>query len=96
MASQSIPTETRSQIESLLNKWGARWRLQRVVLWLPRVMMLSFVVGMIVATVVAMFQLLPMTQMLLLVGIAMGTTLSLVTGANCIASGPFTNATLSL
>lgn len=81
MASHSIPTETRSQIESLLNKWGARWRLQRVVLWLPRVMMLSFVVGMIVATVVAMFQLLPMTQMLLLVGIAMGATLSLVTGA---------------
>ena len=80
MASRSIPTETRNQLESLLNKWGARWRLQRVVLWLPRIMMLTLAVGMLVAAIVAIFQLLPATRMLILVGIAMGACLVLVTG----------------
>lgn len=81
MASRSIPTETRNQLENLLNKWGARWRLQRVVLWLPRIVMLTLAIGMVVSAVVAIFNLLPATNMLLLVGIAMGASLTLVTGA---------------
>ncbi|MGJ3237255.1 MAG: hypothetical protein ACFE0Q_00970 [Anaerolineae bacterium] len=81
MANQAISSETRTQLEQVLHQWRARWRLRRVVLFLPRVLIATFLVGMVVALVLTTLQTLTPTRLLLVCGVAMGATFaSLITG----------------
>lgn len=81
MASQSISKDTRTELETLLKQWGARWRLQQVVRYLPRIVMASLAVGIVVAAVIALARALPTTQMLVLVSIAVSTSFALAISA---------------
>ena len=80
MATRIVSTETRTQLDSLLGKWAARWRLRRVVMYLPRVLIATFLVGIVTAFIVAILGQLSASQMLLLAGITMGMTFTLIAG----------------
>jgi hypothetical protein len=74
MASQSIPNETRNQLETLLNQWEARWRMRRLMLYLPRLLILALSLGIVVGLVIGLLRLLPPFQMLILVTIVSSAT----------------------
>ncbi|MEO1288429.1 MAG: hypothetical protein AAFV93_11735, partial [Chloroflexota bacterium] len=45
MSSQSHTTDTESQLNALIKQWTARWRLRRIVLYMPRIAMVTTLVG---------------------------------------------------
>jgi hypothetical protein len=53
MATQYLPRNTRNELERLLGRWEARWRLRTVLLYLPRILMLSFGLGALATFVLA-------------------------------------------
>ncbi|MGB7337465.1 MAG: hypothetical protein WBC91_01125 [Phototrophicaceae bacterium] len=81
MASQLITNDTRNQLSKLISEWGARWRLRRVVLYLPRIVIVTGVVGIIVSLLIAFTRTLSTVPMLIMTAIAMGTTFAIITSA---------------
>ena len=80
MASHSISTETRNQLDKLLKQWSTRWRLRRVLLLLPRIIMAMCVTGIITALIITLFNVLSAQLMVIVSGVVMGATFVLITG----------------
>ena len=58
MATRTIQNTNRAQFENLINRWGNRWRLRRVLLYLPRVLMAAMALGSVVTLIVGTFRVL--------------------------------------
>jgi hypothetical protein len=63
MASRVANNINRAQFENLLNRWETRWRLRRIVLYLPRVLMAALGIGIIVTVILGLFRVLTPTMM---------------------------------
>jgi hypothetical protein len=78
MATNTLPQNPRNELEQLLQQWESRWRLKRLVLYLPRVLLLAFGLGILVALVVGILRLVPASVMLMLViGLSSATMIAL-------------------
>lgn len=55
MATQSLPQNPRNELESLLKSWEARWRFKMVMLYLPRIIIAAFGIGVVLSFIVALF-----------------------------------------
>lgn len=71
MATQSLQATTdkrkHSDFQRLLNQWQARLRLSRLVLWLPRILMLAATLGLTLALLLAVLRLATLGQTVTLV-----------------------------
>src|SRR5690348_12136874 len=58
MATSIANNTNRAQFENLLNRWETRWRLRRIALYLPRVLMAALGIGIIVTIILGLFRVL--------------------------------------
>jgi hypothetical protein len=63
MASGIVQNTNRAHFENLLNRWETRWRLRRIVLYMPRVLMAAIGIGIIVTVLLGLFRVLTPTMM---------------------------------
>jgi hypothetical protein len=69
MATRIAQNTNRAQFENLIHRWESRWRLRRVLLYLPRVLMAAIGLGIIVTLIVGSLRILSPT---LMVGVISG------------------------
>jgi hypothetical protein len=67
MATQYLPNNPRSELENLLHTWESRWRLRRLVLYLPRVLLIAFGLGILAALILGVMRLVPVATLLMIV-----------------------------
>lgn len=81
MTSQLNSDETRKKLDNLLRQWNTRWRLRQVILYLPRIIIVMCGIAVLLALVIALFNLLSALHMLIVSALAMGTSFILMIGA---------------
>ncbi|MDQ7027092.1 MAG: hypothetical protein Q9P44_16225 [Anaerolineae bacterium] len=69
MTARIVQSNNRAQFEKMINRWEGRWRLRRIVLYLPRVLMAAIGIGIITTLILGIFR---VVSPMLMVGVISG------------------------
>ncbi|MEM9955135.1 MAG: hypothetical protein AAF846_26235 [Chloroflexota bacterium] len=81
MSIQNLPNNTESQLNALIKQWTARWRLRRIVLYMPRIAMVTTLVGIATSLLLGYSRSVSVVAMLIITAGAMSATFVGITTA---------------